>query len=389
MKRTGWALLVMTTGANFSAPVFPIYQHQYHLSALMVTFLFAIYAICLIPCMVIAGTSAKRYGPKRLTLLGVTSAMAATGLFLWNHHAWNLFLARALEGAALGLFMGPGTALFINQTSGTSRNRMVTSASIMTMVGFGLGPLITSFALWIVSTRQVIIPYIFLLMMLLSAWGALVTLPSRTPTLSPEHSPRRRISSVARTEFWRLYAPMGFTLFALNGTAIALIPSDVGMVFHSANPLWTGLLLFVVLGGGGMAQLSLWPEEPRHRLRWGMGSLLVGTWLMISASFWKVPGLLIGGMIFQALGGGWTFRAALYGVTRLTDSTATATIVSWFYIAAYVGMIIPVLFTGWVTDLWGLPKALGVLGLFMTFGGFVPLYKFKSPSLSSTLTDKL
>lgn len=385
MKRAGWALLIMTTGANMSAPLFPFYQHQYHLSALMVTFLFAIYAICLIPGMYMAGTWARNYGPKRFTLLGVTCAMAATVLFLWDQRVWNLFVARSLEGMALGLFMGPGTALFIHQSAGASRRRIVASASVMTMVGFGLGPLISAIALSAFSNRQGDIPYMLLLGGLVSAWMALASLPSRRPTPSPEHLSRHTNLSWGGTTFWRLYAPIGFTLFGLNGTAIALIPADVATVFHSSNPLWAGILLFIVLGGGGLAQLTPWPGEARQRLRWGMGGLLTGAWLMISASFAMSPILLLGGMVVQALGGGWTFRAALYGVTRLTDSTAT--IVSWFYIAAYVGMIIPVLFTGWVADWLGLPTAFGALGILMTIGGLMPLSQAKDGSLSAALTE--
>ncbi len=86
--------------------------------------------------------------------------------------------------------------------------------------------------------------------------------------------------------------PAGFTLFALNGTAIALIPADAVTVFHTTNPLWAGMLLFLVLGGGGVAQLSPWPVDVQQRLRWGLASLLGGAWLMISASFWNIPGLL-------------------------------------------------------------------------------------------------
>ncbi len=104
---------------------------------------------------------------------------------------------------------------------------------------------------------------------------------------------------------------------------------------------------------------------------------------MIAASFLQSPVLLLEGMALQALGGGWTFQAALYGVTHLTDFASTAVIVSWFYIAAYVGMIIPVLFTGWITDLWGLPTALGVLGVFMTTGGLVTLYHSINPKPQS------
>ena len=387
MKRIGWALFVMTTGANMPAPLFPFYQRQYHLSALMVTFLFAIYAICLIPCMLIVGSWAKHYDPKRLTLIGVSCAIVATGLFLWDHQAWQLFLARSMEGISLGLFMGPGTALFIQQSPSTSRIPVVTGASVMTMVGFGLGPLIAAITLGVFSARQEDVSYILLLVALLSAWGGLATLTPRKRILSAFESSRQTISFSTRTRFWRLYAPAGFTLFALNGTAIALIPADAARVFHTTNPLWAGILLFVVLGGGGVVQFSHWPQDAVQRIRWGMGCLLAGAWLMIAASFLQSPALLLEGMALQALGGGWTFQAALYGVTHLTDFASTAVIMSWFYIAAYVGMIIPVLFTGWITDLWGLPTALGVLGVFMTTGGLVTLYQSKAPIPPSTLEE--
>ncbi len=188
--------------------------------------------------------------------------------------------------------------------------------------------------------------------------------------------------------YWRLYAPAGFTLFALNGTAIALIPADAVTVFHTTNPLWAGMLLFLVLGGGGVAQLSPWPVDVQQRLRWGLASLLGGAWLMISAGFWNIPGLLWGGMALQALGSGWSFRAALYGVTHLTDSSVTATMVSFFYMAAYCGMILPVLFTGWITDFWGLPVALGVLGVFLTLIGLRTLHQSQAMAMgSSALTE--
>ncbi len=183
MKRIGWALFVMTAGANMPAPLFPFYQRQYHLSALMVTFLFAIYAICLIPGMLIVGSWAKHYDPKRLTLIGASCAIVATGLFLWDHQAWQLFLARSMEGISLGLFMGPGTALFIQQSPSTSRIPVVTGASVMTMVGFGLGPLIAAITLGVFSARQEDVSYILLLVALLSAWGG-ISYPNSSETNS-------------------------------------------------------------------------------------------------------------------------------------------------------------------------------------------------------------
>ena len=51
----------------------------------------------------------------------------------------------------------------------------------------------------------------------------LAILTSRTRILCAYNSTCQAISLAARTRFCRLYKPAGFTLFALNGTAIALI----------------------------------------------------------------------------------------------------------------------------------------------------------------------
>ncbi len=110
------------------------------------------------------------------------------------------------QGVSLGLFMGPGTAFFLHPSSGNERARMAMVASVTTMMGFGLGPLMTAVVLGLSPSLHDQLPYILLLGALLTAFGALVSVPAHHPMASSSPSLRPRIVPQAWRGYWRLYA---------------------------------------------------------------------------------------------------------------------------------------------------------------------------------------
>lgn len=55
MKRMLWIVLMMSCGATYISSLFPLYGKYYQLSSLEITILFAVYAVILLPTLLIVG----------------------------------------------------------------------------------------------------------------------------------------------------------------------------------------------------------------------------------------------------------------------------------------------------------------------------------------------
>uniref|UniRef100_UPI00046E8044 MFS transporter n=1 Tax=Paenibacillus forsythiae TaxID=365616 RepID=UPI00046E8044 len=147
MKRMLWTILIMATGATLSSPLYPLYQEQFHLSSLEITLLFAVYAVFLLPTLLIAGPVANVRGLKKVTLSGVAASIVSAILFMAGNQAWTLYLARIFEGIGFGTFMGTATTFLLQQTPKARAVKALPLSSMAVMLGFGLGPAISGFFL--------------------------------------------------------------------------------------------------------------------------------------------------------------------------------------------------------------------------------------------------
>jgi MFS family permease len=117
MKRMLWVVLMMSCGATFITPLFPLYGENYHLKSLQITILFAIYAAILLPTLLVVGVRGSVWGLKRVLRTSIWISIASTLLFLGSYYAWMLYAARVLEGIAYGAFTGTAVAFLLKQAS--------------------------------------------------------------------------------------------------------------------------------------------------------------------------------------------------------------------------------------------------------------------------------
>src|SRR3954468_21618378 len=100
------ALFVLLLDGNLATPLYAVYRERFGFSGTELTLIFAIYAIVLIPSLLVFGQLSDRLGRKRVIAAGL--GVAALGLVLLasaQSTAW-LFVARSVQGLGLGATVG-------------------------------------------------------------------------------------------------------------------------------------------------------------------------------------------------------------------------------------------------------------------------------------------
>ncbi|MGE8207321.1 MFS transporter [Heyndrickxia sp. NPDC080065] len=368
MKRMLWAFFIMAIGATFPSPLFPLFQEQFLLSNLEITLLFAIYAVFLLPTLLVAGQIGIIYGLKKLTMIGIVASIISAILFITSNHSWQLYLSRILEGIGFGIFMGTATTLLLKQCSKEMTTKALTLSSMGIMVGFGVGPTISGLIIQYFHFQQLRFPFVILTVLLISAAISLWSIPDKHLLENKKEAIQIKISVPIniRFVFWSFIALTGFIVFSLNGIVLSLIPSYVKSVLHTSNLSVSGLLILLLLGGGGIAQRISWPKLPVIRVRIGIVLLLIGAWFMIFAGETTNIVLLWMGILIQAIGGGWAFQASLQlaGITPKPEDRSR--VISTYYSASYSGFIFPIVGVGLLNLFFDLYYSLMILNMVAT-----------------------
>lgn len=395
MKRMLLIIFLMSSGATFVTPLFPLYSKYYHLNSLQITILFAIYAVFLLPTLLIVGAKGSVWGLKKVVRISILISIASTLLLLCNTGVWMLFAGRILEGIAYGAFTGTAVAFLMKHTSPKDIPTALKLSGVTVLVGFGFGPLIAAFMLQYIPIQPLKLPFWILLVILLISIIVLETLSK--DLVSPEQKRAKNkislgVPKTIRTHFWAMSALPIFTVFTLQGIAFALIPSFVKNVIQTSNLFISGLIFFVLLGGSAAAKFIPRPTHPVTRIRFGIIFLVIATWLIVISGLTSSLPLLWIGVFIQALGGGWTFQNALFFAGKLPEPEARPRVISAFYFVAYIGFIVPVIGVGVLTKFFNLNLALVILSMFATIiVAYILLYsvKFKREKYSTSVSKQV
>ena len=381
MKRLLFALLIMTLGANLPAPLFPLYQVHFGLNSLEITALYAIYAVALIPALLLIGPLSDQVGRRPVIVPMMVLGAVVAALFAWASNPTTLFIARALEGVALGGFIGTITAFLLDGSLPGQASRVTMMASITTMVGFGLGPGLGGLSVEYIPWHVLQLPYLLDGILTIVALVVVLTVRETIP-YSGRITWRIPIGvpTEVRWPFFSFVAPASFLFFALTGTIIALIPGYVGTVLHSNNFAIGGLTIFLLLGVGGLAQLFVQQRAPVPVTQAGLVLTVIGAWIMLEAGRADSMLFFFAGILIQGIGSGLTFKGSLRLAGMLSRPATRAHLFSSYYAAAYLGFIVPVVMAGWLTLIFGLQPALFIITGFITVGSLlVILAPFRRP----------
>lgn len=377
MKRILFVICMMAASANLPAPLFPIYQSHFYLNNFDLTLLFAIYTACMLPSLLISTSLVKRNGTKSVVFTGVILAIISALIFAITKNAWMLYLARAIEGIALGNFMGTSNGLLIKNSSHMSK--ALALSGIMTLLGFGLGPFISGLIAQYSPFNPYVLPYIVLIILLALSALILITIPKGDEVLNKKEKIRFSlgIPNNSKMLFLLFICPTVFIMLALNGVVISLIPIFVHTVLKSNNLSYSGILLLIFLGGGFIVQFIRIPNDKTKRIQLGLILLIIGTWLVIESGLKVNMILLFIGMIILAIGNGLTFQSSIQLAGMLSTPEESSSVISTYYLAGYTGMAIPTIGIGVLSVILSLISSLVIFGIIITILGVVLIFSPK------------
>jgi MFS family permease len=351
------ALAVAMMGTTIPTPLYALYRQQFGFSELMITVIFATYAAGVIASLLLFGHLSDDIGRRPVLLAALAVAGLGAGCFLAADGLPLLLIGRLLFGLSAGVFTGTATATLIDLGAPGRRARSTLVATAANMLGLGLGPLIAGLlAQWAGSPLRLVF-WIYLGLVAAAAigiWAMPEAVGARTrPDL---HVQLVRIPRDMRT----LFIDAGIAAFAgyaVIGLFTAVAPALLGQDLGVTSPAAIGAIVFLVFAASTVGQAAVGKLGQDVSLRAGCAGLIAAMGLLALSLGFSSLALVIVAAVVSGLGHGLGFRAGLAGLNESAPARLRAQVASSYFVVAYVGIAIPAIGVGVLTELVGLRPA--------------------------------
>ncbi|MBV9048065.1 MAG: MFS transporter [Solirubrobacterales bacterium] len=98
-----YAFGVVMLGVALPTPLYPLYQQRLGFSTLLITVIYAVYAVGVIITLVLSGSSSDHYGRRPVLLVGLGCSALSAVSFLAAISLMAIFAGRVLAGLSAGL----------------------------------------------------------------------------------------------------------------------------------------------------------------------------------------------------------------------------------------------------------------------------------------------
>ncbi|HEY0932518.1 MAG TPA: MFS transporter [Trebonia sp.] len=377
-----WAIgVVFAAAMAFStvpAPLYAIYRQRDGFSTFMITVVFAAYAVGVIGSLFLAGHTSDWLGRRRLLLAAIAAESVAAVLFLFLTALPWLILARVVTGIGVGLITATATAqmgeLHALARPGTGRKRADRVSVAANMGGLALGPLIAGlFAEYV--AHPLVVPYaVFLVVLLIAALTVLVvpeTVELDRPR--PRYRPQRVTVPKQGRPLYYTVAVASFASFSILGLFTSVAPGFIAGTLHHTSPLLAGTVTFLVFGAGAMAQIASSGLTAPRQVQLGLTLMALGVLIVTAAVWWPTLALFVIGGVIAGSGVGVLFKGTLATVVGLALPESRGEALAGLFLAAYAGLVVPVLGIGAATLTVSLRSALlgFTIGVLLVVGAVV------------------
>jgi predicted MFS family arabinose efflux permease len=347
--RPAVAVAAIGWGANVFVPLIVLYQ-QHGISLLATELMFGLYAVGLVPALLVGGRWSDRTSRKVVVTTALALSTFASIILLAGSH-WHslLFAGRFVAGVSSGLAFGTGAA-WIRELSTAHADIHVGArrATIAMTVGFAGGPLVSGLiAQW--APQPQVLPYlahlvvcvvVLILLRRASANGRPHQAPASHP-VHPDHSLTHRLVLVS--------LPFGPWVFGTASIGLAYLPAVVAAhagtqrlafaAIATALPAVAGLLVQPLIAKAAAGRP---PSQLLVRVMvLVIAALLGATWAASAATVWAV--FIAASLLGVAYG------AALYaGIADIQHAALPAQLgvaTSSFQAISYIGFAFPYLLT--------------------------------------------
>jgi MFS family permease len=367
-----YVLFVVNVGTNLPTPLYEKYREAWGFSPAILTVIYALYALTLIPALPLFGSLADRFERVRILLAGIGVIFTGSLVAFFAQSIGWLFAVRIIQGTALALVSGAAsTALGELEPRGDHARAAMASTAALT-AGGGTGVLLAGY-LATYAPYPLRTPFVVHMGLLLPAAAGLMAMPRmghRTPTFSATAS-REDMTSRQRRAF----------VLACLTSFLSLGPTIVKSLLHDDHVLIGAYVALDMLGCSATVTLSARKASLRTKLLVGLVVLVVGLGAFVGACRAANPVLIFLTTGIGGVGQGLTFLGAVELLERAAPPSRHGQLVSVLYAASYAGGSVPVVAVGIGASIYGLMPALTAYAIVAAVGGltlFVAVRSFAS-----------
>lgn len=335
------ALFGVAASTQSPSPVLLYYTDRLGLDAFTLTVFFAIYAIGLVPSLLLGGPYSDRYGRRTVVVPFSLLSVVALLVLLFADVAGEpaLLVGRFLQGVTSGAVFTVGT-VWMRELAGAQRAAAAAMrASAAMAVGFALGPFIAG-ALVQWAPWPAVLPFALPLALVAVAFAAARTVPE---TMTQRRPGRLQIGVPpgAARGFWVYLLPTGLLVYSFAVLSLTVFPLLVARAGFGATLFLAGLMALIVQGSAAMS--TVWARHLGPGPSGWIAALLAAT------------GCGFGYLAVQPQGWPWVLPASLaIGVSEGLAITSGITVSDWlapphrrgglvsvFYLVVYFGFLVP------------------------------------------------
>jgi MFS family permease len=332
---TGWA-------ASHFVALMPLISDRQHLGTATLDAIFGIYAVGLLPGLLIGGRASDAVGRRPVVWIGSAITLMGTLVMLFSQQSDALLFGRLIVGVGVGLAMTAGTA-WASDLKGPAG---AATAGAVLIVGFAIGP----FASGVIAAAgqagvrvsfeiAAAIVVVAIVIAVAAAQGADVTAPATAHDLE-QSTPARQGGA------WALSWAMPLAPWVFASATIGFITIPARMHVGLAASLAVGTATLIVNGVSGLIQVVA-----RSR-GWGPqagtgGAVLAALGYAGTAAAPPTIPLALGLPLLVIVGcaSGLCLREGLIDLEAAAPQRVRGALTGTFYTVTYIGFGLPLLLT--------------------------------------------
>jgi predicted MFS family arabinose efflux permease len=353
-----YAYLVTMVGTTLPTPLYPIYERRFGFTGLIITVIFATYAVGVIAALLLVGQRSDEVGRRPMLFAGLAFAAASSVIFLVAGALGPLLVARFLSGISAGIFTGTATAALVDFAPEHAPARGTLYATAVNNLGLGSGPLLAGLLAQL-APDPLRLPYAVHLGLLLPAAAAVLLMPE--PVEAKDRRLRLRLERLSvpremRAIFIRA-ATASFAAFAVMGLFTAVAPAVLAELLKLPSHWLAGTVVFGLFFASMLGQLALEFTPPSTALPLGCAVMVAGSGLLAAGIAASSLLLFLLGVGIAGIGIGLCFRAGLATVNSRSPAGQRAEVASSFFLVCYVAISVPIVGIGVAAQSAGLRDA--------------------------------
>ena len=360
------ALIMGTIGTALSSPLYPIYREAWLLLPSHITYIFVAYMFGCLATLLFLGRASNSFGFLNTLKIGMLFVIAGLALSAFAPNAIILSIARFLIGIASGLISTSAMLGLFATVPDSHKNNVAQLCSIITVIGFGLGPLFGGLIAQF-SDMPLITPY---LPIILGAIVCLIGLFSikipRIAYSSFSIAPHLQLPAAQFKLLFYIAGFSAFSAFASFSLFASLAPSFVKEAIPWHGPLVSGSAIASILLISAVVQFFAKNIPSRTCVKFGLSTLIISYILLSLCMVMHWSPLFFVSDILVGIGHGLSLIGAFSLIHKMTNLENRAAVMSTYLFVGYLGTIIPIIGVGFLADHFGFIT--GVLGFCLSVG---------------------